>query len=396
MDRMLDSTEAARLLGVKVSTLYVYVSRGLLESHHRPGTRRSYFAMGEVEQLGRRSHGGATFDTQIDTIMTSVTHLDERGPSYRGTPAIALTNQPFESVAEMLWQDSDCDWKPDYTAAPGQFSSRDTLTSVVLHCAGHDPLRSDRRPHAVTRAASRLISTMAASLTDHEITTNSAGESMATLIGFSMMNSHPPKEVIDAINAAMVLVADDELAISTLAVRIAASTRASLYDAINAGLAVMSGRLDDWETHLAWRLLEHSAEHGAESALNEALRWSTTLHGFGSKRYPAGDPRFFALKPYIDAAIPEADRANLQSLVEEAQRNELPGPTIDVAIAALVRSIGAEPAAAYVLRAIARTAGWVAHYLEELNEPKYRLEVRAVYVMPPFQDADLPARIAAV
>ena len=35
--RMLESAEAARRLGVKLPTLYAYVSRGLLVSHPAPG-----------------------------------------------------------------------------------------------------------------------------------------------------------------------------------------------------------------------------------------------------------------------------------------------------------------------------------------------------------------------
>ena len=51
---MLQSEEAARRLGVKVSTLYAYVSRGLLASHPEPDGRRSLFALADIEQLARR------------------------------------------------------------------------------------------------------------------------------------------------------------------------------------------------------------------------------------------------------------------------------------------------------------------------------------------------------
>ena len=42
---MLESDEAARRLGVKVTTLYAYVSRGLLTSHPSAVGRRSLFDM---------------------------------------------------------------------------------------------------------------------------------------------------------------------------------------------------------------------------------------------------------------------------------------------------------------------------------------------------------------
>ena len=56
---MLPSEEAARRLGVKVSTLYAYVSRGLLASHPEPGGRRSLFELADIERLAGASAGGA-------------------------------------------------------------------------------------------------------------------------------------------------------------------------------------------------------------------------------------------------------------------------------------------------------------------------------------------------
>src|ERR1700723_711122 len=58
MDRMLSTEEAARRLGVKVPTLYAYVSRGLLESHPDPGRRGSLFDLDDIEGLAGRSRGG--------------------------------------------------------------------------------------------------------------------------------------------------------------------------------------------------------------------------------------------------------------------------------------------------------------------------------------------------
>ena len=54
---MLPSEEAARRLGVKVATLYAYVSRGLLESHPEPGGRRSLFDAGRHRAIGAATPG---------------------------------------------------------------------------------------------------------------------------------------------------------------------------------------------------------------------------------------------------------------------------------------------------------------------------------------------------
>src|SRR5271154_6248351 len=102
---LIESEEAARRLGIKLSTLYAYVSRGTIRAHRATDTRRSLFELEDVEALARRARGGKQIETRLATIHTSVTHLDERGPSYRGVLATELCaeRRPFEAVAERLW-----------------------------------------------------------------------------------------------------------------------------------------------------------------------------------------------------------------------------------------------------------------------------------------------------
>ena len=57
--RLVDSTEAARLLGVKPASLYAYVSRGLLRSHRRDGSRTSWFDPAELRNWSPAGGGPA-------------------------------------------------------------------------------------------------------------------------------------------------------------------------------------------------------------------------------------------------------------------------------------------------------------------------------------------------
>ena len=164
MDRLLTTEEAARRLGVKVPTLYAYVSRGLLESHRDPSRRGSLFDLADIEGLAARSRGGRQTATRLATVATGVTQLDQRvGPIYRGRPATELSaGSTFEEVAELLWQADGGDWSaPELGTCPFT-GTLDRMRWALVVCGATDPLRSDLRPAAVTRAARRC----AAALTD--------------------------------------------------------------------------------------------------------------------------------------------------------------------------------------------------------------------------------------
>ena len=173
---MLESDEAARRLGVKVTTLYAYVSRGLLVSHPAPEGRRRLFAVDDVERLARRSRQGKTVETRMATVTTAVTQLTDDGPVYRGVRAVDLaTTEPFEDVADWLWRGSARSDGPDVTGdfepwmpldlgPPPTMSPSDRMRWVVVMAGARDRLRSDLRPEAVTATARRVAASMVEAL----------------------------------------------------------------------------------------------------------------------------------------------------------------------------------------------------------------------------------------
>jgi citrate synthase len=109
------AAEAARRLGIKVETLYSYVSRGLLRSRRDEDGRRRLFDAGEVNEL-RRTRARHHRDQEI-AIESSVTVLGDDRPFYRGVDAIELAQTcTYEQVAERLWltgqTSADLPWRP--------------------------------------------------------------------------------------------------------------------------------------------------------------------------------------------------------------------------------------------------------------------------------------------
>ena len=386
---MLPSEEAARRLGVKVSTLYAYVSRGLLASHPEPGGRRSLFDLGDIERLTVRQRGGRQVESRLATITTGVTQLrQDDGPFYRGRRATELAAEmTFEEVTSLLWEveaEAGDDWEaPALGLCPLEQAS-DRMRWALVMCAANDPLRSDPRPASVARAARRVI----AALTDVVGTGPAPAPAPGARTSIAQrlarrLDAAPCGEGVSlsaaAVNAALILMADHELSTSTVAVRIAASTQADIYDALLAGLATMAGPLHGGASQQAYELLVTVERDGAARALNDILRWQKYLPGFGHVIYKSRDPRFHALWELAAPLLSEERRELFLQVMELAAAHDVPAPNCDLALAALSWGTDMPPDAGRTIFTIARIAGWTAHYQEERLERPLRFRARAVY-----------------
>ncbi len=181
----------------------------------------------------------------------------------------------------------------------------------------------------------------------------------------------PSDELVTAIQAALVLLADHELATSTLAVRVACSVRAHPAAAIAAGLQVVRGPLHGGASRAAADLLADARRRGARDAVRSSLGGGRRLPGFGHTIYRAGDPR---LPPLLHAvqAIPGGEQAwaDVEAVLAEAGRTITRLPNVDLGLAALMH-VGRLPHDAPIF-AVARIAGWAAHYDEEAEERPVR------------------------
>jgi citrate synthase len=384
MDRMLTTEEAARRLGVKVATLYAYVSRGVLTSQRDPSGRGSLFDLDDVEALATRSRGGRQTATRLATITTGVTQLNEDlGPIYRGRRAtdLAARGATFEEVAELLWQsdgDGDGDWRTPELGPCPLSQTFDRLRWALVVCGAHDPLRSDLRPSAVARAARRSAAALADAVAPAD--PSDAHSSIAARLAARLTPSTSVAPVpTDAVNTALVLLADHELATSTMAVRVAASVRADPYDALLAGLATLAGPLHGGASQMAYELLVVAERDGAVRALNAVLREQGRLPGFGHTVYKRGDPRFGALLALAEPSMSDEQRAVLHEVIALAAAHDVPLPNCDLALAALSWGTGMASDSGRTIFAVARVAGWAAHYMEELAERPLRFRARAVY-----------------
>lgn len=380
---LLPSAAAAARLGVKRATLYAYVSRGLLRAHTLPGRRGSWFDPVQLDALG--THARDPGERRPDLRITSRLTLVERGQYwYRGrVPATLAETWPFEQVAEFLWNGASTGvhpaWRTDTAAVaaarrvlravPVGASATDVLRLVVAVLGVADPLRVDRRPSGAIATARRLIAAALASVSGR--TRGPAAAQVAAWIG-----ARRDAATIAAIDDVLVLMADHELAASTVAVRVAASFGADPYAAVAAGLGAMSGRRHGAASRqLEVALASMGRRTTAARAAAALLTGETATPGFGHPLYPAGDPR---VPPILALArqLGSVRHAEALGAVLRAQSASL--PNVDFALATFTHALGLAPGAGEALFTAARLAGWLGHALEEYTD-RTDMRLRAVY-----------------
>ncbi|NED76524.1 citrate synthase, partial [Streptomyces sp. SID9944] len=175
---------------------------------------------------------------------------------------------------------------------------------------------------------------------------------------------------------------DHDLAASTLAVRVAASARAHAYAAVSAGLGVIEGPLHGAAGGLAHRLILEVLDRGAAGpVIADELREGRRIPGLGHRLYTGEDPRaraLFALLEDLPHAAPALAAA--RDIEATAARSTPLHANVDLALAVFTASSGMPSTASETVFAVARTAGWIAHALEEYGERPLRMRPSGRYV----------------
>ena len=400
MADFLTAAEAARRLGVKPATLYAYVSRGVLSRVRAPDGRASLFGAEEVERLARRGRPRRPVGIADITVESAITEITGDSLRFRGLDATSLAvSRTFEEVAELLWTGDFRPAREPWRARPAALAvaraAQDALPAgtlplerlqvIVPAMAATDPLRLQLDRPAVLAVGRNII----AGMVDCLPSDGPAGsdESVAGRLWSRLCDRLPVPGLLRALSAALVLLADHELAASTLAVRAAASVRADPYAVVGTGLGAMSGALHGGASLIAETLMAAaSGPDDVPRVVAELLRRGERVPGFGHFVYRRGDPRAIALLDLVRRAAPKSTQlAVAEAVFAEVRQKSLPEPNVDFALATLARVAGMIRGAGEAIFAVARTAGWIAHALEAYDGPG-PLRPRAVYTGRPAAD----------
>jgi len=374
----IDAGEAMRRLGVRPQTLYAYVSRGRLRAEPDPAEpRRSRYKTSDIAALAhRKSRGRKAAAVAAEAIAwgepvlaSAITTVADGRLYYRGRDAVLLAEtETFEGVARLLRGGAGNPAPRVLRRAPPQAPTvRGRLFAALATRAAADLPAREQSPSALADEAASLLDVVADAVCG-EVEGGPIHERLGRAFGCGGQG-------IDLVRRALVLMADHELNAATFAARVAASTGASLSAAALAGLSTLTGPLLGGMAARVSRLAAEAALAGPGEAVAARLAHWTSTPGFGHPLYPDGDPRARALLRLFPAP---PGLAALREAVEAATGER---DNVDFALVALSEELGLPPDAPFVIVAVARCAGWLAHALEQTASGSL-IRPRARYVGP--------------
>jgi citrate synthase len=239
--------------------------------------------------------------------------------------------------------------------------------------AASNPLAVDVQPARVRRTAVRSVVAAVAAF-DREDSSAGRGDDLDELPALLLrgLRAGPaPSADTDLVKVLLIALLDHGLTASTVAARVAASTRAGVHDCLCAAYAAMAGPLHGAAPIAARALLDDPGS--APDAVAEALRRHGHIPGFGHFRYPAGDPRAeLVLDTVWRRRGTSRLRLRVEALADVVSRHSGARPNIDLASAAALSALRLPAAAGAVVFQVARSFGVTAHVIEEYTETPLR------------------------
>ncbi len=201
-----------------------------------------------------------------------------------------------------------------------------------------------------------------------------------------------------AMNLLFILHADHEQNASTSTVRLAASSGANPYACIAAGITSLWGPAHGGANEEVLKMLgEIGTVDRIDQYIAKVKDKSFRLAGFGHRVYKNYDPRAKIIRDVCHRVLEElADGSNPQfelalRLEEIALKDEYflerkLYPNVDFYSGIIYRALGIPVNMFTAMFAIARTVGWVAHWMELTTDPEYRIgRPRQRYVGEPLR-----------
>ena len=198
-----------------------------------------------------------------------------------------------------------------------------------------------------------------------------------------LFEKEPSAAVRKVIDACLILHAEHTMNASTFSGRVTGSTLANPYTVISAAIGTLTGPLHGGANEEVLDMLEEiGSAPKVRSWCEDAITNKKKIMGFGHRVYKVKDPRATVLQELAERVFADTGRPAQYDLAVEMEKvmAEKLGPkgiypNVDFYSGIVYQSLGLPRDLFTPIFAIARVAGWLSHWLEQLqNNRIYRPE----------------------
>jgi len=189
-----------------------------------------------------------------------------------------------------------------------------------------------------------------------------------------LLNGKPPSdEMVHTMDMCYVLHADHGMNASTFSARVTIATLSDMYSAITSAIGTLKGPLHGGANEGVIKMLhEIGSLENVDAYIHECLNQKKKIMGIGHRIYKTLDPRaphLQAMARKLSAKIGEPKWIQMSERIAEIMKTEKGlNANVDFYSATVYYSMNIPTDLFTPIFAIARTAGWTAHVLEQLAD----------------------------
>lgn len=193
---------------------------------------------------------------------------------------------------------------------------------------------------------------------------------------YMLTEKEPDPLIAKVMDVALILHAEHGMNASTFAARVTGSTLADPYAVISAAVATLAGPLHGGANEDVLEMLAAipGGKEGARAWAEDAVANKKKVAGFGHRVYKVKDPRANILQGLATELFEKFGRTPIYDIARELEdvMGELVGhkgvyPNVDFYSGIVYEKMGIPQDIFTPIFAIARTAGWLSHWLEQLE-----------------------------
>jgi citrate synthase len=224
-----------------------------------------------------------------------------------------------------------------------------------------------------------------------------AGNLLSMMFRMSELKYQVDPRAERALDVMLMLHADHEQNASTTAVRAVGSTHVNPYSAVAAGVAAPSGPMRGAAEQATVTMLRRIGRtENVAGFLDSVKQGQQRLMGFGHWVYKTYDPRARILRAQLDGLYEARPVSPLLVIADELARQAAEDPyftsralypNVDLYSGLTYEALGISPEMFPVMFALARSAGWVAQWLEMVKDPE-QMAVRPLQLYSGVRDRE--------